>query len=196
MTDCITAAPLALLDRDGTINFDPGYLRDVDALELLPGAVEGLQRLSQLGYTLAIVTNQSGIARGLMTATTVAQINARLIELLAGRGVVIAAVATCPHLPDAGCDCRKPKAQLARDIARQLACSLEGAIVIGDKASDIGLAHAIGARSILISVAQGDPPCHGQDATASDLVAAAGIVASWRAPRAQKATSLARKTFG
>ena len=176
-----TSSPLALVDRDGTINVDPGYLRDPNTVALLNGAAEGLRRLTGLGYVLAIVTNQSGIARGLMTADDVAQVNARLVELLASEGVPIAAVATCPHGPADACGCRKPQPGLAHEVARLTGRSLDGVIVIGDKASDVGLAKAIGARAILIAPRAASPPDFGQDGTAADLVAAAVIAAEWMA---------------
>ena len=166
---------LALLDRDGTIIRDMDYLSDPDGLEFLPGAVDGLKTLAAMGFTLAIVTNQSGVARGYFTLETAREINDRLVSLLAGQGVRIAHVAMCPHGPDEGCDCRKPMPGLARSVARALDASLDDAVVIGDKASDIGLATAIGAKGVLISES-GINDC-AADAVAADLVEAAAYIA-------------------
>lgn len=161
---------LVLLDRDGTINVDKHYLADPDGLELLPHAIDGLQSLRDAGAILAIVTNQSGIGRGLFDQATADAVNDRLVTMLAERDIEIAHVATCPHHPDAGCGCRKPAAGLALECAAATGLALKTAWVIGDKDSDMGLADAVGARAVLIG--QG-----GQ----IDLAAAADLILSERA---------------
>lgn len=171
------------LDRDGTINVDHNYLSDPAGLELLPGAVAGLQSLAALGYRLVIVTNQSGVGRGFFSRERAEEINRALVRMLAGEGVTIDGVFSCFHGPDAACDCRKPGRGMADQAVAVLGGTLEGALVIGDNDCDMGLARAIGARGILIA----DPvnaPDFGQIGTARDLVQAAAIASS-RAPRYQ-----------
>jgi histidinol-phosphate phosphatase family protein len=176
--------PIVFLDRDGTIVVDRHYLSDPAGLELLPGAAEGLRRLSATGYRLAIATNQSGVGRGYFPESAAETVNARLVAMLAAESVTIDAVACCFHGPDEGCDCRKPARGLADRIVLAIGGSLEGAIAIGDKASDMSFAKAIGARGVLITAEPAKAPDCGQSAAVRDLVEAADIVNTWRQTRA------------
>lgn len=142
---------LVMLDRDGTINVDKHYLADPAGLELLPGAVEGLVKLRDAGAVLCIVTNQSGIGRGYFERTTADSINAALVEMLNPHGITFAHIALCPHAPDEACDCRKPAPGMALKCAQATGLALAESWVIGDKASDVGLANNTGGRGILIS---------------------------------------------
>lgn len=142
---------LVMLDRDGTINVDKHYLADPAGLELLPGAVEGLVKLRDAGAVLCIVTNQSGIGRGYFERTTADSINAALVEMLNSHGITFAHIALCPHAPDEACDCRKPAPGMALKCAQATGLALAESWVIGDKASDVGLANNTGGRGILIS---------------------------------------------
>ena len=112
--------PAILLDRDGTIIVDRHYLSNPAEVELLPGAVAGLRRLADAGFALVVVSNQSGVARGLLTEADVAAVNARTAALLANEGIQIAGWYYCPHGPEAGCDCRKPAAGMAERAAAEL----------------------------------------------------------------------------
>jgi D-glycero-D-manno-heptose 1,7-bisphosphate phosphatase len=105
------AAPrrLALLDRDGTIIVDKGYLKDPEGIEFARGAIEGLRLLRDASFTLAVITNQSGVARGFFDAATVERIHGRLQSLLAAQGLRLEAIYYCPHGPEEHCDCRKPR---------------------------------------------------------------------------------------
>ena len=165
---------LVLLDRDGTINIDRQYLGDPAGLEFLPGALEGLTILRDAGAVLAIVTNQSGIGRGLFDREQADTVNNHLVNMLGAHGIEIAHVALCPHSPDDGCDCRKPEPGLALEAAAATGLPLDQAWVIGDKTSDTGLADAVGARGILITADRLASPA--EAFTAGDLVEAAGIV--------------------
>ena len=98
--------PAAFLDRDGAIIVDKNYLSDPDGVKLLPGAVEGLRLLQAAGYLLIIVTNQSGIGRGMFSAQDAEAVNERLSHILESRGVHITATYYCPHAPTDNCDCR------------------------------------------------------------------------------------------
>jgi histidinol-phosphate phosphatase family protein len=145
-----------LLDRDGTIIVDRGYLSDPEQIEFEAEAVDGLARLATAGLPLVIVSNQSGIGRGYFDETAANAVNARLATILGGRGVTIAGWYVCPHAPDACCDCRKPAPGLALRAARELDLDLGQSWVIGDKRSDLELADAIGARGILVSTGEGE----------------------------------------
>ncbi|WP_417494305.1 D-glycero-alpha-D-manno-heptose-1,7-bisphosphate 7-phosphatase [Maricaulis sp.] len=165
---------LVLLDRDGTINIDRKYLADPAGLEFLPGALEGLTTLRDAGAVLAIVTNQSGIGRGMFDREQAETVNDHLVSMLSAHGIEIAHIGMCPHAPDDGCNCRKPAPGLALEIAEATGLPLDQAWVIGDKTSDTGLADAVGARGILIT---DDPLASPAEAfTAGDLVEAAGII--------------------
>lgn len=185
-TRAAARGPFVLLDRDGTINRDVGYLGDPEGVVLLPGAVAGLRTLRSLGCPLAIVTNQSGVARGRFTWARAEAVQARVLALLAEAGIEVAASALCPHGPEDGCDCRKPAPGLALAVARASGLPLEWAVVVGDKRSDIGLALRIGARSVLITPDPTRALDHGQTVVATDLVGAAIHVASWIAERARE----------
>lgn len=143
--------PFILLDRDGTLNADPGYLNDPAALRLLPGVPAALARLAGAGFGLVVVTNQSGVGRGFITPDQLAAIHRRLAELLAEAGVTLDGIYACPHRPDESCPCRKPAPGLALAAARDHGFDPAHSIVIGDSPADVGLGHAIGARTILLS---------------------------------------------
>jgi D-glycero-D-manno-heptose 1,7-bisphosphate phosphatase len=144
-----------LLDRDGTVIAEKDYLSSVDQVEILPGAVEGLSLLSVAGYGLIIITNQSGIARGKLTLETLAEIHSVIERRLADAGVHIDAFYYCPHLPEEGCDCRKPKPLMAEKAAAEFGFDLAQSFVIGDKLSDIELGRNCGARTILVRTGYG-----------------------------------------
>ena len=141
--------PAAFLDRDGTIIEDPGYLRDPEDIRFIPGAIDALRALQQAGYRLVVLTNQSGVARGLLTETDVRRVNERLTTLLAEAGVRPDGIYYCPHHPDYGppeyrrdCDCRKPRPGMIHRAARDLGLNPRRSVVIGDHVSDAALAQA------------------------------------------------------
>jgi histidinol-phosphate phosphatase family protein len=142
--------PAILLDRDGTIIVERGYLDDPALVELEVGAAQGLRRLAEQVWPLAVVTNQSGIARGYFDRATTEAVNARVAQLLVAEGVRIEGWYVCPHGPGDGCDCRKPRPGLALQAARELGFDLGHSWMVGDKLSDIALAGAVGARGMLV----------------------------------------------
>jgi D-glycero-D-manno-heptose 1,7-bisphosphate phosphatase len=144
-----------LLDRDGTLIVHRPYLGRVDQVELVPGVVEGLQNLSRLGFGLAVLTNQSGIARGYFTAEDVERIHAKIREELAAAAVVIDGFYCCPHVPEDHCTCRKPEPGLALQAAGELGFELAESFLIGDNACDIHLGARIGATTFLVRNAYG-----------------------------------------
>lgn len=170
---------LVMLDRDGTINVDKHYLADPAGLDLLPGAVEGLVKLRDAGAVLCIVTNQSGIGRGYFDRTSADSINDALAEMLKPHGITFAHIALCPHAPDEACGCRKPAPGMALECAQATGLALAESWVIGDKASDVGLANNTGGRGILIS---GETDIQaGQAFTAPSLSEAADYILQARA---------------
>ena len=139
------------LDRDGTLNEDPGYLRSASELKLLPGVGAALARLKSAGARLVVVTNQSGVGRGYLTLKDLEAIHARLEGLLEQRDAALDAIYFCPHHPDAGCRCRKPATGMVDRAVSELQVNLRKAYMIGDHAIDMQLAKAVGAKSILVT---------------------------------------------
>ena len=146
----MAADRFVFLDRDGTLVRDVGYGHRLEDYELLPGVSDALLRLSSGGYRLAIVTNQSGIGRGLFTRDDFERFQARLEGDLAAAGVRIAATYLCPHHPDEGCACRKPRPGLLHRARDELGADLGASWVIGDHVKDMELAAAAGCRGVLL----------------------------------------------
>lgn len=139
------------LDRDGVINRRrDDYVKLWDEVELLPGALEAVGRLSRSGREVIIVTNQSAIAQGLVSAQTVRQIHDRLARLIANHGGTVRAFLVCPHSRDEGCACRKPKPGLLLRAGDELGVDLEVSVLIGDQLSDVDAAGAAGCRAMLV----------------------------------------------
>lgn len=132
------------LDRDGTLVADPGYVHRLEDYRLLPGTASALLRLRDAGFRLVIVTNQSGIGRGLFGRQDFERFQERLLRELADAGVVIEATYFCPHSPEAGCDCRKPAPGLLERAARELAADLAASWVIGDAERDVEMGRRAG----------------------------------------------------
>jgi D-glycero-D-manno-heptose 1,7-bisphosphate phosphatase len=150
------------IDRDGTLNEDIGYVSTPDELILYPWAAEAVRLVNHSGFKAIVITNQSGIARGMYGEETLRSIHARMIEELAREGARIDAVYYCPHHPDIGavdyrkaCDCRKPRPGMLDAAAREHNIELTRSLVIGDKSSDIMLAENAGARSALVLTGYG-----------------------------------------
>jgi histidinol-phosphate phosphatase family protein len=135
-----------LLDRDGTLVVDVPYNADPERVVPVPGARDALDRLRASGVLLAVVTNQSGIGRGLLTAEEMAAVNGRIVALLGPLGPWL----VCPHDPDAGCACRKPRPGLVLEAASRLGVAPDRCAVVGDIDSDIRAAAGAGARGILV----------------------------------------------
>jgi heptosyltransferase-2 len=139
------------LDRDGTLNYDPGYLKVAADLKLLAGVGPALARLKGAGAKLIVVTNQSGVGRGFVTLKDLEAIHARLQGLLEQEDVALDAIYFCPHHPDDGCRCRKPNIGMVERAVSELQLDLRRSYLIGDHARDIQLAHRVGAKAILIT---------------------------------------------
>jgi histidinol-phosphate phosphatase family protein len=136
-----------LLDRDGTLVADVPYNGDPALVSLMPTAREAVNLLRRAGVPTALVSNQSGVARGLIDREQVDAVNARMEELLDGP---IGPKLVCPHGPDDGCGCRKPAPGLIVDAAERLGTTAERCAVIGDIGADVDAARAAGARAVLV----------------------------------------------
>ena len=144
------------LDRDGTLNYDPGYLKVAADLKLLAGVGPALARLKGAGANLIVVTNQSGVGRGIVTLKDLEAIHARLEGLLEQEDAALDAIYFCPHHPDDGCRCRKPNVGMVERAVSELQLDLRRSYLIGDHARDIQLANRVGAKAILITTAPVD----------------------------------------
>jgi len=178
--------PAVFLDRDGTINVDAGYIDRLERLELYPFAIDAIRLFRRAGYLVVVITNQAGVAQGLYGEDFV-ETTARFLADRAKLGdTQIDGHYYCPHSPDAvveryrvDCECRKPKAGMARRAAEELGIDLSRSVVIGDRWRDLAVAQAVGARGILVKTGYGatealrPPPGLSADAVCDDLIGAA-----------------------
>lgn len=188
----MTPTPAIFIDRDGTINEDIGYASHPDELNIYSFAAEAIRLINDAGLKVIIVTNQSGIARGLYDEAMLATIHEKLIGELEQEGARIDAIYYCPHHPRIGdqtykqdCSCRKPQIGMLECAAREHDINLADSFVIGDKASDINLATNAGARGVLVMTGYGGQtlanmerwPCY-PAIVAEDLLEAVQLVLS------------------
>lgn len=145
----------AFLDRDGTIIEDAHYPKHPDQVRLLPGAVEGLKLLRRKGYLIFVVSNQSGVGRGLIQESEFLAVHRRFCEVLQQNGVEIAEFSYCLHHPDDPCLCRKPKTGLVPRKYQDQRIDFKHSVVIGDRDSDLELGVQLGAKSILVRTGKG-----------------------------------------
>jgi len=180
------------LDRDGTINEEVHYLSSPDQLRLIPGTAAALRLLAGSGWRFFVITNQAGIARGLLNENDVAAIHSRLDRMLRAEGVAIEDFYYCPHHPDHGpalyrknCSCRKPGLGMLHKAAREHGLELKDALVVGDRLSDIRCGLALNGRAVLVRTGYGkeEEPLLLQDeflarhvVICNDLSEAAGII--------------------
>jgi D-glycero-D-manno-heptose 1,7-bisphosphate phosphatase len=170
-----------LLDRDGTINEDVGYVLRPDDLRLIPGAAEALRGLQQLGLGFVVVTNQSPIGRGMLDPEGLDAIHERLRVLLAEHGVALDRIEVCPHRPDEGCRCRKPGTLMVERAAGALGFDPTESWLVGDHEADMRLGRTVGARTILVRTGHGEEELAGGAETfahhvVADLAAAAALI--------------------
>lgn len=152
----MSAQPAIFLDRDGTIIEDLHYPKDPEKVGLLPGAADALRELSRAkGYRLFIVSNQSGVGRGLIRLDEFWTVHRRCAELLREEGIRIEAYSYCLHEPEASCGCRKPKRGLVLPWKGSRAIDFDASHVIGDRRGDLELADAIGATGWLVLTGSG-----------------------------------------
>jgi len=147
--------PVVFLDRDGTVNEEVGYLNHISRLKIIPGAAEGIKRLKAAGFAVVIVTNQTGPARGYFPESLVHEVNRELLKRLSAEGAEVDGIYVCLHLPEADCDCRKPKPGMVLRAAEELDLDLSRSYVVGDRWVDIELAQRVGARGVLVLTGYG-----------------------------------------
>ena len=143
----------AFLDRDGTIVVDHHFIARPEQVQLLPKAGSAVRRLNEDGWLVVLVTNQSGIARGLFTLADYERVHARMLELLAAEGARIDAAYMCPHHPDftGPCECRKPGTLMFRQAAAAYDIDLGQSWLVGDKLRDVTPARELGARGAIMT---------------------------------------------
>ncbi|MBO9596500.1 MAG: HAD family hydrolase [Cohnella sp.] len=146
------------LDRDGTLMVDHGYVGDPYQVELLPGVVPALLALQGAGYSLIVVSNQSGIGRGLLTEADVDAVNQRLRAILGNHGVRLSGIYYCPHSPEYGCDCRKPKPGLLLAALYGHHLNPAECYMLGDKWSDVEAGAAAGVTPVYVGTRIEEPP--------------------------------------
>ena len=151
------------LDRDGTINEEVGHLDRMEKLQLIPGAAEAIRRINKSGMKAVVVTNQSGIARGIFDEAFVIEVHTRLRELLRAEGALIDAFYYCPHHPTEGrvdyvkmCDCRKPAPGMLLRAAEELRIDPNRSYMVGDTLKDIAAGARAGAQGILVRTGYGE----------------------------------------
>jgi D-glycero-D-manno-heptose 1,7-bisphosphate phosphatase len=149
---------VVFLDRDGVINRDsPDYITNLPEFEFLPGSLEGLRRLAETGFTCIVVTNQTAPARGLMATETLAAIHDRMLADVEAAGGRILDIFICPHLPEEGCGCRKPRPGLLLAAQKKYRIDFSSAVMIGDSATDIECARNAGvAATVLVQTGNGE----------------------------------------
>jgi len=147
---------LIVLDRDGVINHDSdAYIKSPDEWLPVDGSLEAIARLNHRGYTVAIASNQSGLARGYFDIAALTAIHRKMDDMLTKVGGRIDAIFYCPHGPDDGCDCRKPKPGMLLEIGQRFNVPLEDVVFIGDSIADIKAAYNANAKAILVRTGKG-----------------------------------------
>jgi histidinol-phosphate phosphatase family protein len=146
------------LDRDGTIAPDVNYCRRPEDFNLFPDAGEAVKLLNNHGFKVVVITNQSGIARGYFTVQILARIHQKMADELGRSAAKLDAVYYCPHHPDEGCECRKPKTALFHQAVREMDIELDLSYVVGDSSIDIEAGKTLGCKTILVTTGpkQGD----------------------------------------
>lgn len=195
------------LDRDGTITEEKDFVSKIEEIKFIPGSKEALKTLQELGYKLIIVSNQSGIARGIMTAEQVEEVNDFILNELQNEGIKIEGIYYCPHHPDENCDCRKPRTGLVRKAVQDHHLKLKSSWMIGDKLSDVLLGKNIKGKSILVLTGYGQGTkqkiesnadvydWHKPDYIAKDLLEAASFIKSEALTESTEPVTNSRKTF-
>ena len=148
---------LIILDRDGVINYDSDeFVKKLSEFIPIPGSIEAIARLSQAGFFIAVATNQSGLARGLLSDEDLSDMHQHLFDWVKAAGGKIEMIAFCPHGPDSACECRKPKPGLLKAISADLHIALKDALVVGDSYRDLESAWAVGANAVLVLTGKGE----------------------------------------
>jgi len=151
LEECYLRGSIAVfLDRDGTICRDVHYMSRPEQFELLQGVAEGIRIFNDLGLKVIVITNQSAIARGYLTEKDLTRIHNKMIEEISAKDARVNAIYYCPHHPDDGCDCRKPKIGLLKRAEKDLNLNLKRCFLIGDRELDVKTAWNAGCTSIIV----------------------------------------------
>jgi len=188
--------PAVFLDRDGTINKEVGYLDHLDRFELYPWTIDAVRLLNRAGFVVVVVTNQAGVARGLLSERFLGDLHQHMTDLFTVGGAKIDRIYYCPHHPEASvetyrchCDCRKPSPGMVRQAEQELSLDLDQSFVVGDRWCDLQLAQAVGSKGILVRTGYGasevESPPEGVSVAAvrSNLMEAVGWVLQQRLRR-------------
>lgn len=155
--DILPARGWVVLDRDGVINRDRAdYVKTPEELVFLPGSLSAIAALGRAGFGVVVATNQSGVGRGLLDAADLGAIHDRLQAEVSAAGGHLAGIFVCPHAPDAGCACRKPRPGLLERFAHWAHVAPVAMTVVGDAARDLEAARAVGARAVLVRTGHGE----------------------------------------
>ena len=147
---------LIILDRDGVINYDSDdYIKSPEEWIPIPGSLEAIARLNRNNYRVVVATNQSGVGRGLYDMDTLSRIHTKMIHAVRQKGGEIDGLFFCPHRPEDGCRCRKPRPGLMEEIAERLKVNLSGVYAVGDSERDIIAARDVLARPVLVRTGKG-----------------------------------------
>jgi D-glycero-D-manno-heptose 1,7-bisphosphate phosphatase len=172
------------LDRDGTICEEMGYLNHISRFRMFPFAAAAIRRLNQAGLPVIVITNQSGVARGIFPESLVHQVHEKMLAELAAAGARVDGVYFCPHRSENACGCRKPRPGLLERAAREHGLELAGSYVVGDRYDDVEMARHVGGRGILVltGYGRGEYELHRRtwskppDGVAEDLAAAVNLI--------------------
>lgn len=148
---------LILLDRDGVINYDsPNFIKNPDEWIPIPGSIEAIAKLTKLGFTLVLCSNQSGLGRGLFTLEDLNAINAKMITAVEKLGGKLSGIFVCPHTAKDNCNCRKPKTQMISDICQRFKLEdATGIIMVGDSKRDLLAIKTAGGVPVLVKTGNG-----------------------------------------
>ncbi|MFI4956283.1 MAG: D-glycero-beta-D-manno-heptose 1,7-bisphosphate 7-phosphatase [Gammaproteobacteria bacterium] len=175
---------LIILDRDGVINHDsPHFIKSPDEWIPIPGSMEAIAALKKAGFAVAVCTNQSGVGRGYYDEAMLALIHAKMIAELDSYGYAFDAIVYCPHLPEAGCDCRKPKPGMVHALLKQFDVVASDTWVVGDSFRDLEAGIAAGCKTLLVKTGNGEKTllkhgdALGHTVVCADLASAVALIA-------------------
>jgi len=167
------------VDRDGTLIVDRGYLADPAGVELLSGVTDGLLALQEAGFLLVLVTNQSGVGRGLFPLTAIDAQHRQLAGILDRQGINLAGIEVCPHRPEDGCECRKPRPGMLLRAAKRLEIDTTASFMVGDRCTDVQAGAAVGCQTVFLGTKN---DCPTADACAPGFSAAAAWILGCQPP--------------